>query len=78
MSAMFGGFQGLPTSPSITGGINTQTITGLTALGRQTSNPQFQNPTSWDPELNYSKTVGRHSIKVGYQYLNIRQRLHQL
>ena len=72
MAAMFGGFQGLPTSPSLTGGINTQTITGLTAFGRQTSNPQFQNPTSWDPELNYSKTVGRHSLKVGYQFLPIR------
>lgn len=73
MSSMFPGeFQGLPTTPSLTGGLNTQTITGLTALGRQTSNPQFQNPTSWDPELNYSKTIGRHSIKVGYQYLYIR------
>ena len=72
MASMFGGFQGLPTTPSITGGINTQTISGLTAMGRQTSNPQFQNPTSWDPKLNFSKTVGRHSLKVGYQYLNIR------
>ena len=69
---MFGGFQGLPTTPSLTGGINTQTISGLTAMGRQTSNPQFQNPTSWDPKLNFSKTLGRHSFKVGYQYLNIR------
>ncbi|HTX33554.1 MAG TPA: TonB-dependent receptor [Bryobacteraceae bacterium] len=73
MSSLFPGeFEGLPTTPQLTGGINTQTITGLTALGRQTSNPQFQNPTSWDPELNYSKTLGRHSIKVGYQYLYIR------
>ena len=72
MATMFGGFQGLPTSPSLTGGINTQTISGLTALGRQTSNPQFQNPTSWDPRLNYSKTLGRHSFKVGYQFLPIR------
>jgi hypothetical protein len=69
MSSMFGGFQGLPTTPSLTGGINTQTITGLTAMGRQTSNPQFQNPTSWDPEFNYSKTLRRHSLKVGYQFL---------
>ncbi|MGA2725378.1 MAG: TonB-dependent receptor [Bryobacteraceae bacterium] len=69
MNALYGGFQGLPTTPNLTGGLDTQTITGLTALGRQTSNPQFQNPTSWDPELNYSKTVGRHSIKVGYQFL---------
>src|SRR6202034_3738861 len=58
--------------PSLTGGINTQTITGLTALGRQTSNPQFQNPTSWNPALNYSKTIGRHALKVGYQFLQIR------
>ncbi|HYW44227.1 MAG TPA: TonB-dependent receptor [Bryobacteraceae bacterium] len=71
MSAMFGGFQGLPATPSLTGGINTQTITGLTALGRQTSNPQFQNPTSWDPVLSYSRTLGRHSLKVGYQFLLI-------
>ena len=69
MNALYGGFQGLPTTPNLTGGLDTQTITGLTAMGRQTSNPQFQNPTSWDPELNYSKTVGRHSIKVGYQFL---------
>jgi hypothetical protein len=73
MASMFGGFAGLPTTPSLTGGINTQTITGFaTALGRQTSNPQFQNPTSWDPELNYSKTLHRHSLKVGYQFLPIR------
>jgi hypothetical protein len=72
MASMFGGFQGLPNTPSLTGGIDTQTISGLTALGRQTSNPQFQNPTSWDPELNYSKTMGRHSIKAGYQYLMVR------
>ncbi|HUK15107.1 MAG TPA: TonB-dependent receptor [Bryobacteraceae bacterium] len=71
MASMFGGFQGLPTTPSLTGGIDTQTITGLTAMGRQTSNPQFQNPTSWDPEFSYAKTLGRHSLKVGYQFLLI-------
>jgi hypothetical protein len=65
------GIQGLPTTPNLTGGFNTQTISGFTALGRQTSNPQFQNPTSWDPKLNYSKNMGRHSIKTGYEYLNI-------
>ena len=65
------GIKGLPTTPNLTGGFNTQTITGFTALGRQTSNPQFQNPTSWDPKLNFSKTLGRHSIKTGWEYLNI-------
>jgi hypothetical protein len=72
LASMFGGFAGLPTTPSLTGGLNTQTITGLTALGRQTSNPQFQNPTSWTPSLSFSKTLNKHSIKFGYQYMNIR------
>ncbi|HTS26268.1 MAG TPA: TonB-dependent receptor [Bryobacteraceae bacterium] len=65
------GIQGLPTTPNLTGGFNTQSISGFTALGRQTSNPQFQNPTSWDPKLNYSIILGRHSIKAGYEFLHI-------
>jgi hypothetical protein len=66
------GIQGLPTTPNLTGGLNSQSISGFTAFGRQTSNPQFQNPTSWDPKLNYSKIIGRHSLKAGYEYLTIR------
>jgi outer membrane receptor protein involved in Fe transport len=67
------GFQGLPTSPSLTGGLNTQTISGFaTALGRQTSNPQFQNPTSFDPKFNFSKQLGKHSLKTGYELTIIR------
>jgi hypothetical protein len=65
------GIQGLPTTPNLTGGFNSQSITGFTALGRQTSNPQFQNPVSWDPKVNFSKNLGRHSIKTGWEYLNI-------
>jgi hypothetical protein len=65
------GIQGLPTTPNLTGGFNTQTISGYTALGRQTSNPQFQNPVSWDPKINFSKNLGRHSMKMGWEYLNI-------
>ena len=67
------GIHGLPTTPNLTGGFNTQTISGFaTSLGRQTSNPQFQNPTSFDPKFNYSKIRGRHSLKVGYEFLAIR------
>jgi hypothetical protein len=65
------GIQGLPTTPNLTGGFNTQSVSGFTAMGRQTSNPQFQNPTSWDPKVNFSKNIGRHSIKMGWEYLNI-------
>jgi len=71
MASMFGGFAGLPTTSSLTGGLNTQTITALTAMGRQTSNPQFQNPTSWSPAFSFSKTLSRHSLKVGYQFLHV-------
>jgi len=41
-------------------------------FGRQTTNPQFQNPTSFNPKLNYSLVKGRHSIKAGYEFLAIR------
>ncbi len=62
----------MPTTPSLQGGINSQNISGFSQLGRQTSNPQFQNPTSFDPKVNYSLIRGRHSIKMGYEFLVIR------
>ena len=65
------GIQGLPTTPNITGGLNTQAVSGFTTFGRQATNPQFQNPTSWDPKVNFSKVMGRHSIKLGYEFLLI-------
>ena len=71
MEALYG-IPGLPTSPGLTGGLNSQNISGFSQLGRQTSNPQFQNPTSFDPKLNYSWIKGRHSMKFGYEYLDIR------
>jgi Carboxypeptidase regulatory-like domain/TonB-dependent Receptor Plug Domain len=63
---------GLPTSPNLTGGLNTQAVSGFNAFGRQTSNPQFQNPTSFNPKLNYSWIRGRHSVKMGYELVAIR------
>ncbi len=65
------GIPGLPTSPNLTGGLNTQSISGFSQLGRQTSNPQFQNPTSYNPKLNYSMIKGRHAIKMGYEFTDI-------
>jgi hypothetical protein len=72
MQDLYGGFQGLPTSSNLTGGLDTQSISGFSAFGRQTSNPQFQNPTSFNPKLNYSWVKGRHSIKTGYEFVAIR------
>lgn len=71
MEALYG-IPGLPTSPNLTGGLNSQSISGFSQLGRQTSNPQFQNPTSFDPKLNYSLIKGSHSFKMGYEFEAIR------
>ncbi len=65
------GITGLPDDPSITGGLTTQTITGFSQLGRQATNPQFQNPFTVNPRINYTRTMGRHSLKTGYEYLHV-------
>jgi hypothetical protein len=62
---------GLPTDPTIAGGLNSQSIGGYTQLGRQSSNPQFQNPFVWNPRVNYTRLLGRHSLKAGYEYQRI-------
>ncbi len=71
IAAQFG-IKGLPSN--LAGGFPTQVITGFSnpTIGRQATNPQFQNPTSFNPKLNYSFIRGRHSIKVGYEFLTVR------
>ena len=65
------GIPGLPTASNITGGLNTQNVSGFSQFGRQATNPQFQNPTAWDPKFNYSVVKGRHAIKVGFEFQTI-------
>lgn len=62
------GISGLPESPTIGGGLTTQSVAGFTTMGRQSSNPQFQDPFTINPKVNYSKVVGRHTLKTGYEY----------
>lgn len=65
------GITGLPTDPSIAGGLNSQSVSGYAQFGRQNSNPQFQNPFVWNPRVNYTYIAGRHSLKFGYEYQRI-------
>jgi hypothetical protein len=65
------GITGLPTDPRIVGGLPTQLITGYSDLGRQATNPQWQYPTVYNPKVNYSWIVGRHSLKSGYEFQHI-------
>ena len=62
------GIPGLPDKPEIGGGLTGQNVGGFTSFGRQSSNPQFQNPTTINPKVNYSKVLRRHSLKAGYEY----------
>ncbi len=65
------GIPGTPTAPNIVGGLNTQNVSGFSGFGRQATNPQFQNPTTWDPKVNFSKVAGRHAIKTGFEFETI-------
>lgn len=59
---------GLPTDPSVAGGLPSTSITGFTGFGRQSTNPQFQNPALLDPKLNFTLVKGKHSLKFGYEF----------
>ncbi len=65
------GITGLPDNPEVTGGLTTQTIGGLSQLGRQATNPQFQNPTNYNLRTSYTVLRGSHSLKFGYEYLRV-------
>ncbi|MGH9769095.1 MAG: carboxypeptidase regulatory-like domain-containing protein, partial [Blastocatellia bacterium] len=58
---------GLPADPRFAGGLSTQNVGGYTSLGRQDSNPQFQDPFVVNPRFNYTFLVSRHSFKTGYE-----------
>ncbi|MEQ1764921.1 MAG: TonB-dependent receptor, partial [Pyrinomonadaceae bacterium] len=65
------GITGLPNDPEVTGGLTTQTITGLAQLGRQATNPQYQNPENINIRPSYTFQAGNHSIKLGYEFLRV-------
>ncbi len=62
---------GLPSNPIVAGGLPSEGITGFTGFGRQSTNPQWQNPALLDPKVNYSWVKGNHSLKFGYEYEHI-------
>ena len=62
------GIPGLPTNPQVTRSLNVQNVSNFTQFGNQGSNPQFQNPSVYNPKVNYTRIVGRSTYKVGYEY----------
>ncbi len=65
------GLSGLPSDPRVAGGLPSQSVTGFTQFGRQSTNPQWQYPNVRNPKINYAVVHGRQSIKVGYEYQRI-------
>ncbi|HEY1768022.1 MAG TPA: TonB-dependent receptor [Terracidiphilus sp.] len=63
------GLQDVPAS--VEGGLPQVTISNFSNFGRQTTNPQWQNPALLDPKVNYTWVKGKHSLKFGYEYEHI-------
>ena len=55
----------------VAGGLPSTSITGFTAFGRQSTNPQWQDPALIDPKVNFTWVKGNHSLKFGYEYEHI-------
>lgn len=62
---------GLPSDPTVSGGLPSIGITGFTGFGRQGTNPQWQDPALLDPKINFTWVKGKHSLKFGYEYEHI-------
>jgi hypothetical protein len=65
------GIGGLPSDSRIAAGLHTQLVTGWSDLGRQATNPQWQYPTVYNPKVNYSWILRRHSFKSGYEFQHV-------
>ena len=58
--------------PAFQGGLPAVSINGgFSSFGRQTTNPQFQNPAMIDPSVGYTWIKGNQSLKFGYEYEHI-------
>jgi hypothetical protein len=63
---------GLPTDPTVAGGLPSISVSGgFSGFGRQSTNPQWQNPSLLDPKVSFSWARGKHSLKFGYEYEHI-------
>ena len=64
------GITGLPTDPQYTGGITYEYFIngGFSDLGRLWTSPQYQNPTIWNPKVNYTRLLPGHTLKAGIEY----------
>jgi len=69
----FNNIPGLPTTNAVVaGGLPSIGISGsFTSFGRQSTNPQWQDPALIDPKVNFTWVRGKHSMKFGYEYEHV-------
>jgi hypothetical protein len=69
----FNNIPGLPTGNAVVaGGLPSTGISGgFTSFGRQSTNPQWQDPALIDPKVNFTWVKGAHSMKFGYEFEHI-------
>jgi hypothetical protein len=68
----FNGIPGLPTTNAVVaGGLPSIGVTGFSGFGRQSTNPQWQDPALIDPKVNFTLVKGNHSLKFGYEYEHV-------
>jgi len=60
-----------PLDPSFAGGLISSSVGSFSQFGRQGSNPQYQYPLVYNPKVNYTRMVGRHSLKMGFEMQRI-------
>lgn len=65
------GIPNAPTDPAVAGGLNTQLLTGYTQFGRSASAGTDISPYLLNPKVNYTLLRGKHSIKLGYEFLGL-------
>lgn len=63
------GLQDVPAA--IAGGLPQVAINNFTTFGRQSTNPQWQDPALLDPKVNFTWIRGNHSLKFGYEYEHV-------
>ncbi len=68
----FNNIPGLPTTNAVVaGGLPSIGITGFSGFGRQSTNPQWQDPALMDPKVNFTWVKGNHTLKFGYEYEHV-------
>ena len=68
MQSLMSNIPGLPTDPQVARSLNVQSVGNYSQFGNQGSNPQYQNPSVFNPKVNYTFVHGRQSLKAGYEY----------